>query len=127
MSGKCRPSLRAKTLLNVARSNLSTADKKCIHAVFALADEQKAEIERLQKENQLLLDNHPANTHRNCVVINNGVIYTKTLDDCAKFLTDVSSEAVKEFALELKRIPRIAVYKNEIDNLLKERLGESDV
>ena len=34
MSGKCRPSLRAKTLLSVARSNLSTTDKKCIHAVF---------------------------------------------------------------------------------------------
>lgn len=32
--------------------------------------------------------------------------------------------AVKEFALELKRIPRIAVYKNEIDNLLKEKVGE---
>ena len=87
----------------------------------------KAEIERLEKENQLLLDNHPANTHRNCVIIYNGIIYTKTLYDYAKFLTDVSNEAVKEFALELKRIPRMWVYKNEIDNLLKEMVGESDV
>ena len=34
MSGKCRPSLRAKTLENVKRSKLSVADKDCIQAVF---------------------------------------------------------------------------------------------
>ena len=34
MSGKCRPSLRPKTLENVGRSNLSTTDKECIRAVF---------------------------------------------------------------------------------------------
>ena len=34
MSGKCRPSLRAKTLENVKRSNLSQTDKDCIQAVF---------------------------------------------------------------------------------------------
>lgn len=35
MSGKARPSLRAKTLLNVDYSNLSITDKKCIHEVFS--------------------------------------------------------------------------------------------
>lgn len=44
MSGKCRPSLRPKTLLNVDLSNLSKTDKECIHAVFELADRQNAEI-----------------------------------------------------------------------------------
>lgn len=34
MPGKCRPSLRAKTLDNVMRSNLSTTDKECIKGVF---------------------------------------------------------------------------------------------
>ena len=34
MSGKCRPSLRAKTLENVNRSKLSQTDKDCIQAVF---------------------------------------------------------------------------------------------
>ena len=34
MSGKCRPSLRHKTLDNVRRSNLSQTDKDCIVAVF---------------------------------------------------------------------------------------------
>lgn len=34
MPGKCRPSLRAKTLENVKRCNLSQTDKDCIQAVF---------------------------------------------------------------------------------------------
>ena len=38
MPGKCRPSLRAKTLDNVMRSNLSVTDKECIKAVFDLND-----------------------------------------------------------------------------------------
>ena len=35
MPGKTRPSLRQKTLLNVARSNLSVTDKKCIVEVYS--------------------------------------------------------------------------------------------
>lgn len=34
MPGKCRPSLREKTLANVMRSNLSETDKQCIKNVF---------------------------------------------------------------------------------------------
>ena len=34
------------------------------------------------------------------------------------------AEAYKEFAYELKQIPHIAVYKSEIDDLLKEKVGE---
>lgn len=34
MAGKTRPSLMAKTLTNVALSNLSLTDKKCIEEVF---------------------------------------------------------------------------------------------
>ena len=49
MSGKCRPSLRPKTLYNVDRSSLSTTDKECIHSVFELADHQKSEIEKNEK------------------------------------------------------------------------------
>ncbi len=46
MPGKCRPSLRAKTLDNVMRSNLSTTDKECIKAVFDLNDVlQRREVE----------------------------------------------------------------------------------
>lgn len=41
MSGKCRPSLRKKTLANVVCSNLSTTDKECIKAVFERYTEPK--------------------------------------------------------------------------------------
>jgi len=34
MAGKCRPSLREKTLANVMRSNLSDTDKACVKNVF---------------------------------------------------------------------------------------------
>lgn len=36
MPGKCRPSLRQKTLDNVLRSNLSQTDKACIEEAFNL-------------------------------------------------------------------------------------------
>lgn len=36
----------------------------------------------------------------------------------------IKAEAYKEFAYALKSIPRNAVYKNEIDRILEERLGE---
>ena len=39
MPGKTRPSLRAKTLQNVALSNLSLTDKKCIEEVFKKFEE----------------------------------------------------------------------------------------
>lgn len=38
MSGKCRPSLRKKTLANVMRSPLSVTDKECVKAVFERFD-----------------------------------------------------------------------------------------
>lgn len=47
MSGKCRASLRAKTLENVKRSLLSQADKNCIAEVFARFEKAHSEIDRL--------------------------------------------------------------------------------
>ena len=44
MSGKCRPSLRTKTLENVKRSNLSQTDKDCIQAVFERLTPKKPNI-----------------------------------------------------------------------------------
>ena len=88
----------------------------------------KAEVERLQKENQLLLDKHPSNTHRNCVIIDNGIIYTKTLNDYAKVLTAVSTDAVKEFA-EILKAEEVngLVFVEDIDRFLKEKVGEQNV
>ncbi|MBP3936422.1 MAG: hypothetical protein IK954_02420 [Clostridia bacterium] len=65
---------------------------------LSLINRQKAEIERLQTENKLLTDNHPANTHSNCVAVDNGLIFTKTLADYDKLIGDIAHEAIKEFA-----------------------------
>lgn len=44
MTGKCRPSLRAKTLANVKRCSLSQTDKDCIQAVFERFTPKKPNI-----------------------------------------------------------------------------------
>ena len=53
MAGKTRPSLRAKTLQNVALSNLSLTDKQCIESVFekfeALSKADVVEVVRCEK------------------------------------------------------------------------------
>ena len=70
--------------------------------ILALINRQKAEIERLEKGKLSIIEH---------------------LKKARKQLKTAKAEAVKEFALELKRIPRTWVYKSEIDNLLKEKVG----
>ena len=88
----------------------------------------KAEIERLEKENKLLTDNHPANTHNNCVAIDNGLIFTKTLADYDKLIGNIANEAIKEFAERLKT--HLDQHGGEytlyaiIDDVAKEMVGE---
>lgn len=55
MSGKARPSLRAKTLENVKLCNLSNTDKECIQAVFELAEKQKADIDMLNNNLSIMV------------------------------------------------------------------------
>lgn len=50
MSGKCRPSLRSKTLSNVMDSNLSKTDKECIFEVFKRFEELGEVIKELGTE-----------------------------------------------------------------------------
>ena len=50
MAGKCRPSLRGKTLANVMYSNLSKTDKDCIKAVFERYEERPKGRWILKKE-----------------------------------------------------------------------------
>lgn len=52
MPGKCRPSLRDKTLENVMRSSLSSTDKECIKAVF-----ERYEAETVKHGRWILHDN----------------------------------------------------------------------
>lgn len=85
---------------------------------------QKAEIERLRTETRLLLANSVTELYPHCSFVDNGVFVSKEPNGYEKWNAYVRNQAYKEFALELKRIPRIAVYKNEIDNLLREKVGD---
>ena len=122
---------------NFDENGYAVVDIEKLKNTLDLINRLQAENERLNKENQLMLDNHPANTHRNCVVIDNGVIYTKTIEDYEKFLTDVSTEAYKEFAERLKEKSWDVPYETknahfvqvvdvgDLDNLLKELVGDN--
>lgn len=65
MSGKCRPSLRKKTLENVKRSKLSKTDKDCIAEVFARYErivEKPPQIELFSLEkSEFIEDDYPCN------------------------------------------------------------------
>ena len=82
--------------VKVDRSNC----RQVLIGALNIINRQKAEIERLQSG---VIEQHNAIT---------------------EMIKQAKVKAVKEFALELKRIPRISVYKNEIDNLLREKVGE---
>ena len=111
MSGKCRLCLRQKTLENVAWCNLSQTDKNCIKAVFDKFEEQQAEIERLKE----LTD-----------------AYFKICLAMTEEIEKAKAEAVKEFAERLKEFKLyvgnsqgVFITDEDIDNLLKEMVGDA--
>ena len=46
--------------------------------------------------------------------------------DCANIEAQSKAEAYKEFAYELMQIPDVKIYKHEIKNLLKEKVGDNN-
>ena len=64
----------------------------------------KVEIERLTAENKLLIDNDISNKYPNCVLVEKGRIYTRTLEDYDYLIGDISAEAVTEFADKISEI-----------------------
>lgn len=102
----------------------------------------QAENERLKAENKLLIDNDVSNKYPNCVLVEKGRIYTRTLEDYDELIGDISAEARKEFAEKVKEIDlyqfieeyyqnaelryevRRDWFDEHIDNLLKEKVGE---
>lgn len=50
MAGKCRPSLRPKTMENVMRSSLCTTDKTCIKAMFERVELLENEIKAISED-----------------------------------------------------------------------------
>lgn len=103
---------------------------KCISTtpyVLDLINRQKAEIERLQSENKLLVENNISTKYPCHVLTSLGVISTKTLDDYDNLIGDISAEAVKEFAERLQN--RCAkqdgcLWQSDIGAELNEFLGD---
>ena len=94
----------------------------------------QAENERLKEENKLLIDNDVRNKYPNCVLVEKGRIYTRTLEDYDELIADISAEAYKEFAA---RLDNKAMFPQEINDdyavglttikkILKELVGEDD-
>lgn len=127
MSGKCRPSLRPKTLYNVDRSSLSTTDKECIHSVFELADHQKSEIEKNEKIIKAandLIETQKAEIERFEKIetaVNDlwneiqklATFKNKrnpTLEELLEYIENLKDEAVKEFLERLK--PKAVYHEN---------------
>lgn len=135
MSGKCRPSLRPKTLYNVDRSSLSTTDKECVHAVFELADHQKAEIEKNEKIIKAandLIETQKAEIERLNALSNHHQTLINMLNEG---IAEAKAEAIKEFAERLKDKQQTFIsdeyaykfiYLIEIDKLVKEMVGETE-
>jgi hypothetical protein len=99
VSGKTRPSQRAKVLSNVDYSNLSYTDKHFIHDMFALAEKQQAEIERLKAGVNVDLENY-----------------------ASEYDSKIKAEAIKEFANELHEEIEKALENNY--KVKQERLGK---
>ena len=106
----------------------------------------ESEVKRLQAEIERLKDALTDHEYANCVAIKNGLIYTHTLEDYDRLIGDISAEAYKECiekvkaenydrcidvvydgSGEVKRTEiRQALFNKQLDNLLKELVGEDD-
>lgn len=100
----------------------------------------KAEVERLKTENKLLTDYSPANRYANCVLVKNGEVYTKTLEDYDKLIADISAEAYKECIEKVKEKSKkteivcsgaliatnYSISAKNFNSILKEVVGDGD-
>lgn len=81
--------------------------------------DMQAEIERLNSENKVLIENDVRNKYPNCVSVEKGRIYTRTLEDYDELIGDISAEAIKEFAERLKsdlgRIPQHQFTRSQVE------------
>ena len=118
MPGKCRPTLREKTLENVKLCNLSQTDKECIAEVFKAYENeialkelcadvirhQKEEIERLETEKDNLI---------------------KTYAECQKAFLKEYIDELKAELLERGFYP--VFIRSAIDKVGKKMVGDNNV
>lgn len=108
-------------------------------------EEAQAEVERLKRELDLVIENSISARYPHCVLCGNGAILTKSLEEYDELIADISAEAYKEFAEKLENICEeimaqewnektapiswsyaYAGFIDDIDNLLKEMVGEEE-
>lgn len=100
-------------------------------------EEAQAEVERLKRELDLVIENSISARYPHCVLCDNGAILTKSLEEYDELIADISAEAYKEFAERLKteyakgmnwfkKKESYYVDVGDIDNLLKELVGEDN-
>ena len=90
----------------------------------------KAEVERLKRELNLVIENSLSTRFPHCVLCDDTAILTKNLEGYDKFIADIKAEAYKEFAERLREKTKwlfsSVSINNEIDNLLNELVGDGD-
>ena len=109
--------------------------KKKVVAKNIVIETQKAEIERLQTEIKLLTENGVTAKYPHCSFLDTGIFLSKDPNGYEKWNAYVRNQAYKEFAEETKKRASMIsfgdprkegtwVKTTDIDNLLKEMVGE---
>ena len=142
---ECRSLLAQNTLDLINRQqaeldNLKVKNQSLRSAANSLKmhyEEAQAEVERLKRELDLVIENSISARYPHCVLCGNGAILTKSLEEYDELIADISAEAYKEFAERLKteyakgmswfkKKESYYVDVGDIDNLAKEMVGENN-
>lgn len=89
-----------------------------------LINRQQAEIEKLKAEEE----KYPFK----CVMPFNSMVCSKSIEDYDRFVGDIGADAIKEFAERLREKAYLtdrkvyAVLRDDIDNLVKEMVGDTE-
>ena len=98
-------------------------------------EEAQAEVERLKRELDLVIENSISARYPHCVLCGNGAILTKSLEEYDELIADISAEAYKEFAEKVKEFMHNKfkaldgyefeyITESDIYNLVKEMVGD---
>ena len=119
---------RKKAIFERVERNLEL--RKELKTANAENESLKAEVERLKRELNLVIENSLSTRFPHCVLCDDTAILTKNLEGYDKFIADIKAEAYKEFAERLREKTKwlfsSVSINNEIDNLLNELVSDGD-
>ena len=95
-------------------------DCKLITDAIDLINRQQAEIEKLNPLEKFAEFNSR-------IRVEDMLVCASSIGEWLEFCDNLKAKAQKEFAYELMQIPHIVVYKREIYDLLKEKVGDDGV